>query len=244
MRALLLATVLALTATATLANDIYISQVGDNLDLDITQDGQDNEFGDSTTDVTLEGDDMTFDITQTGDTNIINAVIKGNNYTGTWQFTGTSNQVDLLCSSVSSGNCETVTLDITTNGDDNLFELNIGETNSADSATLTWTIDGDGNVLQAEVDGTNANITVTLDNSATTSTTTVSDLTSGNTTGQGGVLVDIDQDGNGDVNGHSVTLDITGGGSHYEITQSGIYDNTVDGTFSGDDQTVTITQSD
>lgn len=244
MRALLLATVLALTATATLANDIYISQVGDNLDLDITQDGQDNEFGDSTTDVTLEGDDMTFAITQTGDTNIINAVIKGNNYTGTWQFTGTSNQVDLLCSSVSSGNCETVTLDITTNGDDNLFELNIGETNSADSATLTWTIDGDGNVLQAEVDGTNANITVTLDNSATTSTTTVSDLTSGNTTGQGGVLVDIDQDGNGDVNGHSVTLDITGGGSHYEITQSGIYDNTVDGTFSGDDQTVTITQSD
>ena len=150
----------------------------------------------------------------------------------------------MLCSSVSSGNCETVTLDITTTGDDNLFELNIGETNSADSATLTWTIDGDGNVLQAEVDGTNANINVTVDNSATTSTTTVSDLTSGNTTGQGGVLVDIDQDGNGDVNGHSVTLDITGGGNHYEITQSGIYDNTVDGTFSGDDQTVTITQSD
>ena len=34
---------LALVASA---NDIYITQVGDTLDLDITQDGQNNEFGD------------------------------------------------------------------------------------------------------------------------------------------------------------------------------------------------------
>jgi len=76
IRALLLSTMLIVLTNVAIANEIYIDQVGDSLDLDITQDGEDNEFGDSTTDVTLEGDDMTFKITQTGDTNIINAVIK------------------------------------------------------------------------------------------------------------------------------------------------------------------------
>ena len=51
------------------ANDIYIEQVGDGLDLDITQDGQNNEVGDSTADAVLNGDNMTFAITQTGNTN-------------------------------------------------------------------------------------------------------------------------------------------------------------------------------
>lgn len=244
MKKLLLLGTTLFFATTAFANEIYIDQIGDSLDLDITQDGQNNEFGDSTTDVTLAGDDMTFSITQTGDTNIINAVIKGDTYTGTWSFTGNNNQVDLLCSSTATGNCDTVTLNITASGDDNLFEINIGETNDAGSSTVSFEIDGDGNVLQTEVDGVSAAVSVIIDNSATLSTATVSDLTSGNTTGQGGVLVDIDQDGDGDSAGHSVTLDITGGGSSYSVQQSGIYDNTVNATFSGDGHDVDITQSD
>ena len=244
MRALILIATLVTFAVPSFANEIYIDQIGDTLDLDITQDGQNNEFGDSTTDIDLDGDTMTFDITQTGDTNIINAVIQGDTYTGTWVFTGSGNQVDLKCDSSAAGNCQTVTLDITTTGDDNLFELNIGENNDASSSTIEWTITGDGNVLMADVDGASANVNVTVDNSATGSGTTVTDVASGNSTDAGGVMVIIDQDGDGDVSGHSVTLDITGGGSKYDITQSGIYDNTVDGTFSGDDQEVTIIQSD
>ena len=53
-----------------------------------------------------------------------------------------------------------------------------------------------------------------------------------------------DIDGNGDTNGHEIILDITGGGSSYTINQSGVNDNKVDATFSGDGQTVNITQSD
>lgn len=244
IRALLLSTMLIVLTSIAIANEIYIDQVGDNLDLDITQDGEDNEFGDSTTDVTLEGDDMTFEITQTGNTNIINAVIKGNTYSGTWEFTGNDNRVDLLCSSTSIGNCTTVTLDITTTGDDNLFDIKIGETADADTAVVKFVIDGDNSVFQTTIDGKTANVDVTVDNSATTSTRTIADIQSGNTTGQGGVLVDINQSGNGDLRGHSVILDITGGGNHYDITQSGINDNTVDGTFVGDEQDVTITQTD
>ena len=48
-----------------LSNDIYIDQIGDTLDLDITQDGTNNQVGDGTTDVTLAGDDMTL-AAQTG----------------------------------------------------------------------------------------------------------------------------------------------------------------------------------
>ena len=67
---------LILLASPTWANDIYIEQVGDTLDLDITQDGQDNVIGTSSTDVNLAGANMTFAITQTGSFNQIIADIK------------------------------------------------------------------------------------------------------------------------------------------------------------------------
>ena len=80
--------VLLLFGSTAFANEIYIDQVGDNLDLDITQDGQNNQVGTSTTDLGLTGDDMTFAITQTGNSNTIAATIKGADYTGTRTFTG------------------------------------------------------------------------------------------------------------------------------------------------------------
>jgi len=97
MKNFILSSLLILLVTPALANEIYITQVGDSLDLDITQDGSGNDFGDSTTDVVLNGDDMTFAITQTGNNNDISAVIKGATYTGTWVFTGNTNAVDLKC---------------------------------------------------------------------------------------------------------------------------------------------------
>tara|TARA_B100000902_G_scaffold10632_1_gene13023 strand:+ start:16376 stop:17113 length:738 start_codon:yes stop_codon:yes gene_type:complete len=238
---LILSTVLASTLSA---NEIYITQIGDTLDLDITQDGSGNEFGDSTTDITLDGDDMTFSITQTGDSNVIDAVIKGNSYTGTWTFTGDSNTVDLECDSSGGVNCENVTLNIATVGDTNKYILDIGQSADADGAQVDFTIDGDGNILITSIDGESAVVDVDIDNSATSSSATTSDSSSTYTSGQGGVVVELDIDGDGDSAGHSVKLDITGGGSNYKVTQSGVGDNAVDGTFSGDGQDVDITQSD
>lgn len=227
---------LVMLGSSAYANEIYIDQIGDNLDLDITQDGQDNKIGTSTTDAGLYGDDMTFAITQTGNFNEITAVIRGTDYTGTWSFTGDSNTVDLLCSSTTAGNCDTVTLNITNTGDSNQYTFNIGETADADSATVAFTVTGDNNIINSTIDGTSVALTVTIDNSASLATTSAA--------GDEGNGVTISQTGNGDVNGHTVTLDITGGGSTYDINQSGIYDNTVNATFSGDSQDVDITQSD
>ena len=234
---------LAFVTVAT-ANEIYIEQIGDNLDLDITQDGQNNEFGDSTTDALLDGDDMTFAITQTGNTNTIDAKIKGNDYTGTWQFTGNSNAVDLTCDNTAGVNCETVTLNITTTGSTNIFDVFIGESNDAQNLVANFTVTGDGNVIQTEVDGEDATVTVVMNNSSSLSSTTLTDQNSGNATQAGGNLIDIDIAGDGDVNGHTVIMDVTGGGNKIVVDQSGVYDNKVDLDMTGDDGDVNITQSD
>lgn len=235
MRSIIIGMFLLLFGSMSFANEIYIDQVGDNLDLDITQDGSSNQFGDSTTAVDLDGDDMTFSITQTGNNNDIAAVINGNSYTGTWAFTGDYNTVDLTCDSAGT-NCENITLNITTTGDANDYTFAIGSTADADGSTISFTVTGDNNIIDTTVDGKSVALAVTVDNSASLATTSANS--------DEGNAITINSSGNGDTVGHSVTLDITGGGSTYDVTQSGIYDNTVDATFDGDSQDVDITQSD
>lgn len=218
------------------ANDIYITQSGDGLDLDIVQDGQDNELGNSTTGATFTGDSMTFSVTQQGNFNTIAAVIKGNNYTGTWAFTGDTNTVDMLCDSTSGLNCEDVTLNITTTGDDNDFSFHIGEVADADTLIANFTVTGDYSDYDVDIDGTNATVTVVANNSTSLSHASVN--------GDEGNFVDIDVTGDGDILGNAIDLTIVGGGSTYDISQSGIYDNKITATFTGDGQDVDITQSD
>ena len=240
LTALVLASFLSMTPAW--ANDIYIEQVGDTLDLDIIQDGTDNVIGTSTTDVNLDGSNMTFAITQTGSLNTIAADIQGNTYTGTWVFTGDSNAVDLSCDSTSGTNCENVTLNVTTSGDSNTFDFNVGDVSDADGSTINFTVTGDGNVIESDINGKSVALTVVMNNSASTAT---GGATSGLLSSSGsGNVVDINVSGDGDVGGHTINLDITGGGSSYTVTQSGINDNTVDADFSGDNQDVDITQSD
>ena len=225
---------LILMTTSVAANEIYINQIGDDLDLDITQTGDNNRIGSAAAgDMVLNGADMTFDITQTGDTNTIDATIKGNNYTGTWVFTGDRNTVDLLCSSAASANCDTVTLDITTTGSDNDYTFEIGETAGADSSIIDFTVTGDGNVIDVTLDGESADITVVLDDGASGLTNTA-----GNTND-----LTIISSGDG-TTGNVVDLDITGSGGTYNVTQTGtLIDQEVTATFDGDDANVDITQS-
>jgi hypothetical protein len=231
-----------------LANDIYIEQVGDNLDLDIVQDGSGNEFGDSTTVVSLNGDDMTFSITQTGDSNDIAAVINGGSYTGTWDFTGDYNTVDLKCDSLGTagaGNCESVQLDIDTTGDDNTYKFYIGENTNAGGSVVTFTVTGDDNVVDADIDGIDASVTVAITNTLATSTvgvTSANDATL--SASNGGNIVDIDVDGGASGSGHVIDLTIDGADNVFTITQSGTGQKTVDATFETNSSTVDITQSD
>lgn len=249
MKKILVGLFLSMFVGAATANEIYITQIGDSLDLDIEQTGDGNTMGTITQDVVLDGNDMTFAITQTGDGNSIAAIIKGATYTGTWDFTGDNNDIDLLCSSLDTATCDTVTMTITVNGNDNTFDFDIGETKDASGTQVVFTIDGDDNVIESTIDGTDAYVKVVMDDTGTFAAGGVTnDHTGsiGNTAlaaSNSGSIVDIDVDGDG-LTGHTVDLNITGGGNVFNITQdSSLTDQSIIGTFEGDGQTVDIKQS-
>lgn len=211
------------------ANDIYIQQSGDNLDLDITQDGQNNVAGTSVTGLSLTGNTMTFSISQVGNANVITTTIDGNTYTGNINLTGGSNEVDLLCDSAGAGNCETVSMSIDVTGSSADITVSIGE--SGDAQNFVGTLDissGAAETVTLTVDGTNADADIDITNSL----------------GSAGNTATYDINGDGDTNGHSLTHSHTGDGAVINMTQSGIYDNVIDVTTSGDNANIDITQSD
>ena len=210
------------------ANDIYITQSGDTLDLDITQDGQNNVIGTSTTDVELTGDSMTLTITQTGNSNVAAIDINGNTYTGTLSFTGNSNDILLNCDGTGGTDCETVTMDVAVTGDSADIDITIGS--SADAQTFSGDIDitGDSETVTLTVDGTSSVVDIDVSNSL----------------GSSGNTWTVDIDGDGDSQGHTYIHSHTGDGATINTTQSGINDNVINLTTSGDSHEIDITQSD
>ena len=209
------------------ANDIYVTQSGDTLDLDITQDGQNNQVGNSTTSSSVIGATATIDIDQVGNSNVLTFDVNGATYTGTFNVTGNSNNIDFNCDSAgNNSSCGTVTASITMVGNSNDIDLDIGETSDSagTTATITSAASDDSNVIAATIDGTSAILTITVD---------------GDTNNW---LVDID--GNGDVNGHTLIHTHTGGIADVDIVQSGLYDNMITLTTSGDNHDIDISQTD
>jgi len=209
------------------SNDIYVTQSGASLDLDITQDGTNNTVGNSTTASTVTGANTTIDIDQVGNSNILNFDVNGATYTGTFNVTGNSNDIDIKCDSTNgNSSCATVTASVTMVGNSNDIDLDIGETADASNTTATITSagDDDSNVIAATIDGTSAILTITVD---------------GDTNNW---LVDID--GNGDVNGHTLIHSHTGGIADVDITQSGVNDAMITLTTVGDNADIDISQTD
>ena len=215
-----------LLITPALANDIYIQQSGDNLDLDIIQDGQNNVAGTSGTAMSLTGDNMTFSISQVGGGNVIEATINGATYTGNINLTGGTNTVDLDCA---TGNCDTVSMSIDVTGDSADVTVNLGST--ADASDYTGTID----ITSAATE----TFTLTVNAAAADA-----DIDITNSLGTVGNTSTYTQTGDGDSAGHSLTHSHTGDGGVINMSQSGIYDNKIDVTTSGDNATIDITQTD
>ena len=215
-----------LIMTPAIANDIYIQQSGDNLDLDITQDGQNNQAGNSTTAMSLTGDSMTFSISQVGDSNVIEALINGTTYTGNINLTGGLNTVDLDCAAT---NCDTVSMSIDVTGDSADVTVDLGST--ADASDYVGTID----ITSA------ASETFSLTVNAAAADADI-DIT--NASGLTGNTSTYTQTGDGDSAGHSLVHSHTGDGAVINMSQSGIYDNKIDVTTSGDNAAIDITQSD
>ena len=210
-----------------MANDIYVTQSGDTLDLDITQDGQNNTVGNSTTSSSSVGATTTLNIDQIGNSNVITYAINGATYSGVINLVGNSNNVDLNCDSTGgNSSCGTANAVINFTGSSNDIDLDIGQTSSAATADvdLVGQSGSDSNVIAATVDGNSAILSITVN---------------GDTNNW---LIDID--GNGDVNGHTLIHTHTGGIADVDIVQSGINDQYINMTTSGDNHDIDISQTD
>jgi hypothetical protein len=120
------------------ANDIYINQVGDDLTMAVTQDGQDNTIRSQSTtsgDAQIVGNTKTFTVTQQGD----------NNRSGFW----------------TNGNTQVMTL--TQEGNSNVSRMD----NHGNNNDMSVAIDGNSNSTHTEIGNggdINNQISVTIDN--------------------------------------------------------------------------------
>ena len=218
---------LIMMTTLSYANDIYVTQSGNALDLDITQDGENNTVGNSTTASASAGVTTILNIDQIGDSNVITYQIAGATYTGVINLVGNSNNVDLNCDTGgSNSSCGTANAVINFTGSSNDIDLDIGLTSSANTADvdLVGQSGSDSNVIAATVDGNSAILTITVN---------------GDTNNY---LIDID--GNGDSVGHTLIHSHTGGIADVDIIQSGTNDNMITLTTSGDNADIDISQTD
>ena len=216
-----------LMAIPVFANDIYVTQSGASLTLDVLQDGQNNTIGNSTTASTSTGASTNLNIDQVGNSNVITYQINGASYTGVINLQGNSNNVDLNCDSTgNNSSCGTANAVINFTGNSNDIDLDIGQTSAATSADvdIVGQTGSDSNIVAATVDGTSAILTITINGDSNN------------------YLLDID--GNGDINGHTLVHSHTGGLADVDITQSGINDNIINLTTSGDSHNIDIIQRD
>ena len=211
-------------SSSALANDIYVTQSGNNLVLDITQQGTGNTIGTLNLPSSLTGAGTDFTVNQIGNTNELTFEVNGNNYTGNFDVTGNSNVIDFKCDSGnSSAGCENVTATITLSGSSNTVNLNIGENDDSTGTTVIKNVTGDSNTITSTIDSPNAEQTLTI----TGSTNTITNTMSGAGVGE-----------------HKLTLDHTGTGGIFTLNQTGIDNKTINLTTDGNNPTVTITQED
>ena len=220
--------IIALCTAPAWANDIYVTQSGGSaFTFDVLQDGQNNTIGNSTTASTNTGATHNLNIDQVGNSNVLTYQVNGANFTGVFNTTGNSNNIDFNCDTGgSNSSCGTVNSNITFTGNSNDIDIDVGLTAAATGLDLdvVGASGSDSNVVAATIDGTSA--VMTLDISGDTNN----------------YLIDID--GNGDVNGHTLIHSHTGGIADVDIVQSGINDQMITLTTSGDNADIDISQTD
>jgi hypothetical protein len=110
-------------------------------------------------------------------------------------------------------------------------DINVSVGEAADAENFTGTID--------ITSGASETVTLTVDGKSA-----IADIDISNSQGSAGNTAVIDINDDGDTNGHTLTHSHTGDGGLINITQSGLYDNIISLTTSGDGAEIDITQDD
>ena len=177
-------------------NDIYITQSGTGLTMNIDQIGDTNKVGTSQTRATFTGTSMTVDIDQVGDSNTMAAsVAQGNSTSFTASTTGDSNTTTLALGA--SGDVANTDFDYAATGDSNSVTFTQGAAATATAGNQDIVIAGNSNDLNAtcEVVGCINNWDIDGDEND----------------------IDTTQTGNSD---HSITAEIDGSTNNIDIDQT------------------------
>ena len=125
-------------------NDIYITQTGTGLTMNIDQIGATNNVGTSSNRATFSGTSMTVDIDQIGDTNsFLASIAQGNSTSWTWSVTGDSNTGTFAVGG--TGDAQNTDFDYTAVGDSNTFSWTQGASATATGGNQDFSITGTSN---------------------------------------------------------------------------------------------------
>ena len=143
-------------ATISQANEIYMNQVGDDLGLTVTQDGENNQIGalyNITSKGTMYSNGATLNYSQTGNNNKLEFWTSDIGHTNqTLTQTGDNNEAAIDCHG------ERCTMTVTQLGDNNDAHIETGNQNGHNDNTLSIYQKGDGNNSYVEADGDSNNL--------------------------------------------------------------------------------------
>ena len=197
------------------SNVIIVDQIGNSSTISFTQTGLGNSIGDNTNHAVIDGNSNAITIDQIGSNNQAAYSVDGNNNTLSHQFTGSYNQLSLLCVT-----CSSITMTDAIMGSTNIISRNFDT--SASTSTINITSD-------------NNDVTINNDTTAISGAQSSVDISGGN-----GNQVQVRQTGAASTNGHNATLTIVGATNTVNIDQGGTVDSTVNATITGSGNTMSI----
>ena len=192
-------------------NEIYVDQSGTGANIDLEQLGISNIIGGlnstagSVTPFDLDGNTMTLDINMIGATNKFLGDIYADNFTGLYNFTGSTNTFTIQVDPTNTYSSDGSDQNIAVTGAGNTFTLNQGTSALAASLNLDWIIQGSNNTVTSNINIDGATNYMDIDGSDNTVTYTGTGVTAS----AGGYFY----------------LDHTGGQRNFNIQQLSTQDN-------------------
>ena len=138
-------------------NEIYVDQSGTGANIDLEQLGISNIIGGlnstagSVTPFDLDGNTMTLDINMIGATNKFFGDIYADNFTGLYNFTGSTNTFTIQVDPTNTYSSDGSDQNIAVTGAGNTFTLNQGTSALAASLNLDWIIQGSNNTVTSNI---------------------------------------------------------------------------------------------
>jgi hypothetical protein len=183
----------------TIANDIYIEQIGDGATVTLTQDGSSNRIGSEGTPSLFKGDANVVTVDQVGSANELDILVNGTAVTATVTTTGSYNIQSITCGTANTSSCGSSFIKQEITGDNNTVTQNLMATSTQHSEIL---VSGDYNTITHDTTGSGAHSAV---------------ITVAGGVALGGNTISLTQGG---TNAQQATITSTGNSNNITINQS------------------------